>query len=166
MPELMEKFEQTYRKPQVAKVRSGDTVRVHQRISEGGKERTQVFEGVVIRTTRANSLSAGLTVRRLASGVGVEKTFKMHSPTVEKIEILRRAKVRRNYLTYMRQRHGKSARMQEVGFDRTAAEVQDVPVVPAEDEKTEKVNQADTEKVNDEDKESKKDKKPEPKDSK
>lgn len=134
----MEKFEQSYKKPEVAKIRSGDTVRVHQRISEGNKQRTQVFEGVVIRTTRQKSHTAGVTVRRIASGVGVEKTFMMHSPTVEKIEVLRRSQVRRNYLTYMRQRQGKSARLREVGFDRAAAEVSEIPEISNEEPEEEK----------------------------
>lgn len=123
MSKLLEKFEQTYKKPQLAKARPGDTVRVHQRISEGGKERVQVFEGVVIKTARTGSLSASLTVRRISSGVGVEKSFMMHSPTIEKIEVVRRSRVRRNYLTYMRQRQGRSARLREVGLDRSTVEV-------------------------------------------
>ena len=93
---------------------------MHQTIKEGAKQRTQIFEGVVIRTDRMNSLSASVTVRRIASGVGVEKSFLLHSPNVSKIEIMRRAKVRRNYLSYLRQRRGKSARLTEQGFDKLA----------------------------------------------
>lgn len=120
------KFEQAHRKPAVAQVQSGDTVRVHQLIREGSKQRIQVFEGVVIRTHRLGELSATLTVRRIASGVGVEKTFLVHSPNVDKIEVMRRAKVRRNFLSYLRERRGKSARLKEVAFDREAANVQPV----------------------------------------
>ncbi len=115
------KLEQAHFKPSTPQVQSGDTVRVHQRIREGNKQRIQVFEGVVIRTHRMGSVSATLTVRRIASGVGVEKTYLLHSPNVDKIEIMRRAKVRRNFLSYLRGRRGKSARLQEVGFDRTGA---------------------------------------------
>lgn len=121
-------------KPNTPAVRSGDTVRVHQLIREGNKQRTQIFEGVVIRTHRLGSMSAVLTVRRIASGVGVEKTFMIHSPNVSKIEILRRSKVRRNFLSYLRDRRGKSARLQEVGFDKAAANTGVANEQPAEDE--------------------------------
>jgi large subunit ribosomal protein L19 len=117
------KLEQSHYKPAIAQVQSGDTVRVHQRIREGNKQRIQVFEGVVIRTHRLGSVSATITVRRIASGVGVEKTYLLHSPNVDKVEIMRRAKVRRNFLSYLRERRGKSARLQEVPFDREAANV-------------------------------------------
>lgn len=139
MQSVIEKFEQTYQKPQTPHVRSGDTVRVHQRIVEGKKERTQAFEGVVIRTKRMNSLTAAVTVRRISSGVGVEKTFKLHAPNVEKVEVLRRSKVRRNYLSFLRQRQGKAARLQEISFDRSAAEVDDTtPVVEEAEEEAPK----------------------------
>lgn len=95
-------------------VRSGDKVRVHQKIKEGNKERIQVFEGVVIRVDRKQSHTARVTVRKIASGVGVEKSFLLHSPLIEKIEVIRRSKVRRNYLSYMRQRSGKSARLKAI----------------------------------------------------
>lgn len=133
MSTLLENFEATYRKPKVTKARSGDTVRVHQRIVEGGKERTQVFEGLVIRTHRQDSLTATLTVRRIASGIGVEKTFMMHAPNIEKIEVVRRSKVRRNYLSHMRGRFGKSARLSEVGFDREGVNVEEAEVATAEE---------------------------------
>lgn len=123
MTTLLENFEATYRKPKVTQARSGDTVRVHQRIVEGGKERTQVFEGLVIKTHRSNSHTATITVRRIASGIGVEKAFMIHAPNIEKIEVIRRSKVRRNYLSYMRGRFGKSARLSEVGFDREGVNV-------------------------------------------
>jgi large subunit ribosomal protein L19 len=86
-----------------------------------------VFEGVVIRTHRLGELTAVITVRRIASGVGVEKTFLLHSPNVTKVEVVRRSKVRRNFLSYLRARRGKSARLQEVSFDRSAANVLDEP---------------------------------------
>jgi large subunit ribosomal protein L19 len=118
MYELIQAVNDAQRKSKVVKVRSGDTVRVHQKIKEGNKERVQVFEGVVIRTTRGKSLTSSFTVRRIASGVGVEKTYLMHSPLVLKVEVTKRSKVRRNYLTYLRQRSGKSARLTAVDFDR------------------------------------------------
>lgn len=130
--ELITQLERTYRKPALPQVQTGDTVRVHQLIKEGNKQRIQVFEGVVIRRHRMNELGATITVRRIASGVGVEKTVLLHSPNVAKVDILRRAKVRRNFLSYLRDRRGKSARLQEIGFDRAAANDVTVPEVATE----------------------------------
>ena len=96
--------------PEIA---SGDTVKVHVRIVEGSRERVQVFQGVVIRARKGGN-EANFTVRRIAShGVGVERTFLLRSPRVEKVEILRRARVRRAQLYYLRERRGKSARLKE-----------------------------------------------------
>ncbi|MBZ0292650.1 MAG: 50S ribosomal protein L19 [Anaerolineae bacterium] len=92
---------------------SGDTVKVHVRIVEGDRERIQIFQGVVIRLRKGGN-DANFTVRRIAShGIGVERTFLLKSPRVEKIEILRRAKVRRAQLYYLRDRRGKAARLKE-----------------------------------------------------
>lgn len=118
MFELIKAINQAQRKPKVVDVRSGDTVRVHQKIKEGNKERVQVFEGVVIRTDRKDSHTSSITVRRIASGVGVEKTYLLHSPLVLKVEVTKRSKVRRKYLSYLRSRSGKSARLSGVDFDR------------------------------------------------
>ena len=118
MASVIEQIEAKYKKKAVVDVKSGDTVRVHQKIIEGGKQRVQVFEGLVIRTSRKNSLTSSFIVRRIASGIGVEKTFLIHSPNILKVEVIRRAKVRRNYLTYMRQLTGKSARLMGVDFDK------------------------------------------------
>lgn len=96
--------------PQLA---PGDTVRVHVRIVEGNRERIQVFQGVIIRLRKGGN-DANFTVRRIAShGVGVERTFLLNSPRVEKIEVMRHAKVRRAQLYYMRDRQGKAARLKE-----------------------------------------------------
>jgi large subunit ribosomal protein L19 len=116
--ELIKKVNEAQKKAAVVDVKSGDTVRVHQKIKEGTKERIQIFEGVVIRVDRANSHTSRITVRKIASGIGVEKSFLLHSPLVEKIEVTRRSKVRRNYLSYLRERSGKSARLRGVNFDR------------------------------------------------
>lgn len=129
---LIEKIENSFKKKQVVDVRSGDSVRVHQRIKEGNKERVQIFEGLVIRTDRKDSMTSTITVRRIASGVGVEKSFLLHSPLVEKVEVTKRSKVRRKYLTYMRKRSGKSARLAAVDFDKNA--VNDVTDPEAEAE--------------------------------
>lgn len=125
MHQLIQKVENNYRKKQVVDVRSGDSVRVHQKIKEGSKERVQVFEGIVIRTDRKNSLTSRITVRRMASGVGVEKSFMLHSPLVVQVEVVKRSKVRRKYLTYMRDRSGKSARLTGVSFDKDAVNTLD-----------------------------------------
>lgn len=118
MFELIQKVNEQHMKKKVVDVRSGDTVRVHQKIKEGAKERTQIFEGVVIRCDRKASLTSRITVRKIASGVGVEKSFLLHSPLVLKVEVTKRSKVRRNYLSYLRGRAGKSARLAAVNFDR------------------------------------------------
>ncbi len=116
--ELIKKVNEAQKKTSVVDARSGDTVRVHQKIREGNKERVQIFEGVVIRTDRKQSHTSRITVRKIASGVGVEKSFMLHSPLVQKVEIVRRAKVRRNYLSFLRNRSGKSARLRGLNFDR------------------------------------------------
>ncbi len=99
--------------PNIPRLRPGDTVKVHARIVEGERERVQVFKGTIIRL-RKGGVNANFTVRRIAShGIGVERTFLLHSPRVEKVEVLRRAYVRRAQLYYLRQRRGKAARLRE-----------------------------------------------------
>ncbi len=90
----------------------GDTVRVHNKITEGNRERIQLFEGTII-AKHGGGISATFTVRRISYGVGVEKTFPVHSPKVEKVEIVRNGKVRRAKLYYLRDRMGKSAKVKE-----------------------------------------------------
>lgn len=158
-------LENSMKKAKIADVRVGDTVRVHQKIREGNKSRIQVFEGLVIRYRKVNSLAAYITVRKITSGVGVEKSWFVHSPNVEKIEVMKRSKVRRAFLTYMRARQGKSARMAEADFDKAAANqadgrtAQDIAaeeqakIVEAEAKESDKaakddaLNQADTEEI-------------------
>ena len=115
---LIHKVNETFKKPSVVDVCSGDTVKVHQKIREGAKERIQIFEGVVIRCDRKNSHTSRITVRKVSSGIGVEKSFMIHNPLVEKVEIVRRSKVRRNNLSYLKARSGKSARLKNADFDR------------------------------------------------
>ena len=93
--------------------RAGDTLRVHVRIVEGNRERIQVFEGVVIKR-RGGGVSETFTVRKISSGVGVERTFPVHTPKIEKIEVKRRGKVRRAKLYYLRELRGKAARIKEI----------------------------------------------------
>ena len=135
MESVIAKVESKYKKKAVADVRPGDSVKVSQKVKEGSKERIQVFEGVVIRVSRKNSLTASLTVRRIASGVGVEKTFLMHAPSVLKVEVIKRSKVHRNYLSYLRERSGKKARLSGVEFDRDAVNVAEDEAAEAEEEK-------------------------------
>jgi large subunit ribosomal protein L19 len=120
MTNVIAQIEAKQKKRAVVDIRSGDTVRVHQKIVEGGKERVQIFEGLVIRASRKNSLTSSIAVRRIASGVGVEKTYLIHSPSILKIEVTKRSKVRRNYLSYMRNLTGKSARLSGMDFDKKA----------------------------------------------
>jgi large subunit ribosomal protein L19 len=95
--------------------RSGDSVKVHIRIIEGSKERIQIFQGVVIKR-KNGSMDASFTVRKISHGVGVEKTFALHNPRVEKIEVVTRGRVRRSRLYYLRNRRGKAARIREAGL--------------------------------------------------
>lgn len=120
MQGVIAKINDRYKKKAVVDVRSGDTVRVHQKIREGSKERIQIFQGLVIRTDMKGSHTSRITVRRISSGVGVEKSFLMHSPLVVQVEVTKRSKVRRNYLSYMRARTGKAARLTGVAFDQSA----------------------------------------------
>lgn len=96
--------------------RPGDTIKVHIRIIEGNKERVQIFQGVVIKRKRGN-MNATFTVRKISHGVGVEKTFALHSPRIEKIELVNRGRVRRSRLFYLRERRGKAARIKERGIN-------------------------------------------------
>lgn len=141
---VLKKIGDAQKKKAIVDVRSGDTVKVTQKIKEGEKFRLQVFEGVVIRVDRKESHTARIVVRKIASGIGVEKSFLKHSPLVEKVEIVKRAKVRRNNLSYLRNRSGKSARLVAKDFDRAAvntlAEDNEEAEAPAEAaEKTEEV---------------------------
>lgn len=102
-------------KQDVPNFRGGDTVRVHVKVVEGSNERIQIFEGVVLRRM-GTGISEMFTVRKLSQGVGVERTFPIHSPRIAQIDVVRRGKVRRARLYYLRERHGKSARIKERRF--------------------------------------------------
>ena len=103
--------------PKAVNLRPGDTVRVHVRVVEGARERIQPFEGVVMRV-RKGGLETDFTVRRLTHGIGVERTFLVHSPRLDRIEILRHGEVRRAQLYYLRDRVGKRARIRELRASR------------------------------------------------
>lgn len=108
----IEKIEARFLRSDIPSFRSGDTVRVHVKIQEGGKERVQVFEGVVI-SRKGGSSRETFTVRKIASGVGVERVFPLHSPRIDRLEVTRRGRVRRAKLYYLRSRTGKSGRIRE-----------------------------------------------------
>ncbi|OAT79513.1 50S ribosomal protein L19 [Desulfotomaculum copahuensis] len=109
---LVESLEQEQLKDGIPGFKSGDTVRVHVKVVEGNRERIQVFEGVVIRR-RGGGLGETFTVRRVSYGVGVERTFPVHSPRIERIELMRRGLVRRARLYYLRELRGKAARIKD-----------------------------------------------------
>ena len=109
---VIDQLEKEQQKGSVPELRPGDTVRVHARVVEGTRERVQVFEGLVIRVT-GGGLRRNVTVRRVAHGVGVERTFLVHSPRIDKIEVMRHGHVRRARLYYLRGRVGKAARIRE-----------------------------------------------------
>jgi len=110
--ELTQAVEQEHLKDGVPDFRAGDTLRVHVRVVEGGRERIQPFEGVVI-TKRNGGLRSTFTVRKISHSIGVERSFMLHSPRIDRIEVLRRGKVRRAKLYYLRGRVGRAARIKE-----------------------------------------------------
>ena len=113
MNEIIKKIEEEQLRGEEFEFRIGDTVRVHAKVKEGQRERIQVFEGTVIKRQGGSSRET-FTVRKFSNGVGVEKTWPLHSPIVEKIEVVRRGKVRRAKLNYLRNRTGKAAKVKEL----------------------------------------------------
>ncbi len=110
---LIQSLEQEYLRTDIPQFKPGDTVKVHYKVIEGSRERIQVFEGVVIRR-RGSGLSETFTVRRVSYGVGVERTIPLHSQKIDKIEVVRRGRVRRARLYYLRNLRGKAARIKEL----------------------------------------------------
>ena len=111
---ILDRIDQEQMRFDMPEFRPGDTVKVHIRIIEGNKERVQVFQGVVIKRKRG-TMNATFTVRKISHGVGVEKTFALHSPRIEKVEMVTPGRVRRSRLFYLRERRGKAARIRERG---------------------------------------------------
>ena len=111
--DIIKSIEHEQLKNKIPDLKVGDTVRVHQRIKEGNRERIQVFEGIIIKK-QGGGVNATFTVRRIAYGVGTEKTFLVHSPLVEKVEVVRVGKARRAKLYYLRNRTGKAAKTKEM----------------------------------------------------
>ncbi len=116
MTSLIDTFTKSMQQGTLPDIRPGDTVRVHQKIKEGSKERVQIFEGVVLARKHGKGISATITVRKISSGVGVERIFPIHSPSLDKIEVVKHSKVRRAKLYYLREAKGKKARLKTVKF--------------------------------------------------
>ena len=110
---LVEEVTASQLRTDLPEFKSGDEVKVSVRIIEGNKSRIQVFQGVVIQR-RGGGVNATFTVRKMSSGIGVERTFPLHSPNIASIQVVRRGKVRRNKITYIRKRSGKAARIKEI----------------------------------------------------
>ena len=113
MNEIIKQIEDAQLKEEVSKFNVGDTVKVYAKVKEGNRERTQVFEGTVLKRQNGG-IKETFTVRKTSNGIGVEKTWPLHSPIVEKIEVVRCGKVRRAKLNYLRQRVGKAAKVKEL----------------------------------------------------
>ena len=140
MTTLLEKFNKEQEK-KMPELRPGDTIKVHQKIKEGDKERIQIFEGIIIGKKHGKGISATITVRKVVDGVGVERVFPIHSPSLDKIEVVRHGKVRRSKLYYLRTAKGKKARLKKKDFAAAIApetiEEQTVEETPAEEVKAE-----------------------------
>ena len=150
MQELIKKFEQSQMKRKMPNIRPGDTVKVYQKIKEGDKERVQFFQGTVIKIHGGFGINGTFTVRKKTLGIGVEKIFPFHLPSITKLEILKRGKVRRAKLYYLRDRQEKAARLREkemsvedlekMGFDEVREkEAAEAKKKAEEEEKKEKV---------------------------
>ena len=135
MTTLLEKFNKEQEKNSV-ELRPGDTIKVHQKIKEGDKERIQIFEGVIIAKKHGVGVSAMITVRKIVDGIGVERIFPIHSPAIDKIEVVSHGKVRRSKLNYLRTAKGKKGKLKKK--DLAAAVVEETVVeTPAETVKKE-----------------------------
>ena len=135
MTTLLEKFNKDQLK-NIPDLKPGDSIKVHQKIKEGGKERIQIFEGIIIAKKHGKDVSSTITVRKVVDGVGVERVFPIHSPSIEKIEVVGHGKVRRSKLYYLRTAKGKKGKLKKKGV---AAAVTEKPAqetteeVPADD---------------------------------
>lgn len=113
MPTKLETFSQIQLKKELPDIRSGDTVKVYQKIKDKDKERTQIFEGQVLARKHGQGITSTITVRKVIAGIGVERIFPIHSPTIEKIEVVKQGKTRRAKLYYLRKAKGKKARLKK-----------------------------------------------------
>ncbi len=130
--EIIKKFT----KKNIPEILPGDTVKVYQKIKEGEKERIQVFEGIVLARKHGKEMGATITVRKKSKGVGIERIFPLHSPSIKKIEVVKRSKTRRAKLNYLREAKGKRARLKRKEFDKD--KVNKVKEIQKEKEKKEK----------------------------
>ncbi len=133
MSTLLEKFKKEQEK-NIPDIRPGDTLKIHQKIKEGEKERIQIFEGIVIARKHGTGISATITVRKIVDGVGVERIYPMNSPSIEKIEVVRHGKVRRSKLYYLRTAKGKKSKLKKKDF--AAAIAPETPVEEITQEET------------------------------
>ncbi len=136
MSQILHDFSQKYCKDQVPELLPGQIVKVHQKIKEGDKTRIQIFQGTVIAVNPGQGINSTFTVRKIASGVGVEKVYPIHSPNIVQIEVMRSQKVRRAKLNYLRERSGKALRLKEVA---KKVNFKEFPKKVAEEVKTEEV---------------------------
>ena len=139
MTTLLEKFNKDQEK-KLPELRPGDTIKVHQKIKEGGKERIKIFEGIIIARKHGKGISSTITVRKVVDGVGVERVFPVNSPALDKIEVVRHAKARRAKLYYLRTAKGKKAKLKRKDFAAAIApepiEEPAVEVTPTENKNT------------------------------
>ena len=149
--DIIKSIEHEQMKNKIPELKVGNTVKVHVRVKEGNRERIQVFEGTIIKV-QGGGVNQTFTVRRISYGVGVEKTFLVHSPTVEKVEVVRVGKARRARLFYLREKLGKSAKTKEqVGARIETREIvlkEEMTEVPAQEEVAETVVEETTAEVN------------------
>lgn len=145
--QLLHEIQKKYQKKRVSNIKPGLTVRVHQKIKEGERERTQVFQGLVIKISSGHGTDKTFTVRKIVEGIGVEKTFPLHSPNITKIESLKKAKVRRAKLYYMRERTGKAARLKEKHLkEEKGIEEDEIKILPDEIKEKEEMHTKDKDK--------------------
>jgi len=111
--DIIQEFEKKQVKRKIPLIKPGDTIKIHQKIQEGDKERIQIFEGVVIKIRRGYGINGNITVRKISSGIGVEKTFPFHLPSIVKMEVIKRGKVRRAKLYYLRRLQEKAAKLKD-----------------------------------------------------
>lgn len=135
---LLQQFDKDQTKT-LPDLRPGDTIKVHQKIKEGNKERIQIFEGIIIAKKHGNGISGTITVRKIVDGVGVERVYPIHSPSIEKIEVVAHAKVRRAKLYYLKEAKGKKGKLKRKDF--AAAIAPDEPVEVIETIETPKVKE-------------------------
>lgn len=133
MSKQIEKFNQSQLKKNLPDIRPGDTVKIHQKIKEGDKERIQIFEGLVIAKKHGKGISATITVRKVLQGVGVERIFPIHSPIIAKIEVVKKGKARRAKLYYLRTAKGKRARLKREEFTEAISQESIEPVETTEE---------------------------------